>query len=223
MDIDWVVASAAFFILVGWAFGYYMGFFDFGQDALASQHQLISSEILSFLTVDGFEVPVYYNSSAAGSDKLLYLSHNWPGGNRSTARILSGGKALDCRMSGDELYWLADVSEGENSFTLLYEEEGPISCTGSFGLSGANLTSPGAAIRTGVLSPLRIGQMDSMPYTEFRRTVNSARDFRVVIETGTSTDSYGPSQPPARETYVDEYWVREGLNREPAKVSVYVW
>ncbi len=223
MNIDWAVAGAVFFILVGWAFGYYLGLFGFGQSALAEQHQAVSRVIVSFLSVSGFMVPVEYNSSAAENSAVLYFYHNWPDGNRSTARVFSGGETLDCQIIGDNLYWVADLSHGKNAFEVVYAESGDINCTGAFDISGARKVDAMAAERITMLSPERIGQMQDMPYSGFKRTIGSSRDFRVVIETEKESISYGPEQPPARETYVHGTWTRKGFVREPARVVTYIW
>jgi hypothetical protein len=222
MDIDWVVAAGVFFLLVGWSFGYYMGFFGVPAAAAGEPTGVLTDAILASLSMGVSCFPAEYNSTAAGV-AVLYLEYGWPDGNGSSARVFGDGRPLECRLSGDTLYWVADLSEGRNMFEVVYGDSDDVNCSGTFDTSGALQATGWAASRESVLSPERVERMTDQGYASFARSVGAARDFRVVIDSPGSTVSYGPPEPASGDVFVDEAWVRSGWQREPARLTVYSW
>ncbi len=221
MNVDWVIAVGLFLVFVSWSFVYYTGFFLDLPDFRGGV-ETISEEVIEFLTVEVNDVPVVLDSGDAGS-KVLYMDFYWPSGTRNSTRLFYGNQTLPCYISGNRIYWQADVNVGRNEFEMRYfPSNDSMFCDSGFSTSGANKTTPWVAEKSNAVSVSRINDMLAMDFYAFRYLLGLRSDFRVEIERSGTTDELGPKPPFGYNVYVKESPGRTE-NNEKVKIRVLTW
>jgi hypothetical protein len=216
------VAVSVFILFIGIGFAYYWGLFEANPDPVGISLDSVNGKVLSFLEVDSWSAPVRYNSSAAGL-QTLYLDFTWPEGTKNSTRILDSGLPLDCMLQDGRLYFEANVEEGDNDFLMTFSNTiGPPECDSILETAGANQSIPWASEKSLAVSQSRITQMLSTEYSQLRQSLGIARNFRVEIDSGT-TSAYGPSPPNYTSTYVRETHSIIQETGQPVTVRVMVW
>jgi hypothetical protein len=221
MNFDWIIAIALFLVFVSWSFVYYMGAFSFTPDT-GSGVEGISGKVIGFLETDSYDVPVEFSSPGSGS-RVLYLDFSWPAYSKNSTRIFSGDQPLPCMISGDRVYWQADLSAGSNIFTMRYCTENTTpQCSSLFPPVNATQAMPWAAEKGSAISQARTDQMLATNFYVFRQALGINSDFRVELESGGIVTAYGPAPPLGYDVYVKETpHVTE--DREAVTVRVLTW
>ncbi len=225
MDVDWIVGILVFLIFVGWAFSYYFALFEEKGDQLGLSAEIEREKITDFLSVDVYESPVKYDSPGSVSDGVLKAKSVWYAGEKNSTRVFSGGDSLPCRVSGDDLYWQADLASGYNYFTIqVADVDEAMNCSGTFGISSSNLTVPWAFERKTMLSLSRINEMEGMDYGVFRDSLGLSEDFRIKVEREAGDIEYGKSIPEgAVNVNSKESQKRVFESSEIVNVTIAVW
>ena len=201
MNVDWAVAIGVFVVFVGWSLVYYTGFFAQGTD-ISQGLDSLAERVMEFLEVAEYSMPVRYDSPGAGQG-ILYAELLLPGVEEGQLKVLDDGGELECMLSGDRLYWEADLEAGDNDFEIAYSDLGMGGCDGSFGTSGANQTFPLSVVRRMKLSQSRLLEVQSTSYQEFGESLGTGNNIRLEWS-GTIQGSYGPEAPGNRDIFVRE-------------------
>lgn len=227
MNIDWVLSITLFLIIVAWSFSYYTDLIGQGKvEPLRGLVDEIHNDIMSFLEVDVYEVPVRFTSSNSTSDTVLYLNYVWPDGTKNSTRIKQAGTQLSCELSGDAVYWQADLVSGNNFFTMEFAEvnQSSYNCTASLTKAGANQSIPWSRTKKKMLAQTKIDDMLGMSYANFKNTVGVNEDFRVVITNSTNhTTVFGKYIPSGRDVYVPVTYNKLWETGEKVEVSTAIW
>jgi hypothetical protein len=201
MNVDWAVAIGVFVVFVSWSLVYYTGFFT-GEADISRGLDSLAGRVVEYLEVAEYSMPVRYDSPESGQG-VLYAELFLPGVGESQLRVLDDGGELECMLSGDRLYWRADLETGENMFEIAYSDLDTGGCGGSFGTMGSNQTFPLSAVGVMKLSRTRLIEMQATPYQEFRESLGIGNDIRLVWN-GALQGSYGPEPPGNRDVFVRE-------------------
>ncbi len=201
MNVDWAVAIGIFVVFVGWSIVYYTGFFA-GEADISQGMDSLAERVVESLEVAEYSMPVRHDSPGTGQG-ILYAELLLPGVEEGQLKVLDGGEELECMLSGDRLYWEADLEAGENGFDIVYSDLDIDGCDGSFGTSGANQTYPLSAVRSMKISGARLLEMQSTPYQDFRESLGIGNDIRLEWS-GAVQGSYGPEAPGNRDVFVRE-------------------
>lgn len=226
MDVDWVVGIMIFILFTGWSFAYYSGLFGGSREDPSETLAMERDKVLDSFSVYVYRAPVVYGSQDSVADSVLKAKSVWYHGEKNSTRVYSsGGDLLPCRISGDGLYWEADVSAGENEFAIqIAEVNESMNCTGSFSISSHNLTCPRAFEKSNMLSLHLVNETTSMGYDRFRSSHGINHDFRLSLEWGNRSTVYGKALPSGPVDVVS--WERETRVVEMpgmANVTVAVW
>lgn len=217
MNVDWAMAIGIFIVFVGWSLVYYTGFFTDDVDISQGMDSL-TGRVLGSLEAEEYSIPVRYDSPDSGQG-VLYAELFLPDIGESQMRVLGEGSELDCMLSGDRLYWQAELEEGDNDFQIVYSDAGLGGCGDSLDTSGANQTFPLSAVRVEKLSQARILEMQAMPYRDFRESLGIGNGIRLEWS-GAVQGSYGPRAPGNRDVFVRE--LSRPLLEQPGKVDLRV-
>jgi hypothetical protein len=223
MDIDWIVAIMVFLIFVGWSFSYYITLFPEGRGFLKTAADTDKERIIDFLSTDVYSVPVKVDSGG-GSNIVLKAKGVWYYGAKNSTRVVKDSVSLQCRIVGDDLYWLANLSSGWNYFHIEFSEiDSGLECDSSFSLVNVTQTVPWTLEKREMISLSRINEMTNSSYEDFKVEVGVEEDFSVSLEWEGTKETYGKSLPVASDVYVRTY---EGLVWENSKginVSIRIW
>jgi len=223
MDIDWIVAIMVFLIFTGWAFSYYFTLFPESEVFLESVADIDRDKIVDFLSTSVYTVPVKLNSSGK-NNSVLNASAVWYYGARNSTKVFRDGFSLPCRIVGDNLYWLANLSSGENYFHIEFSEiETPLNCDSGFSLENVTKTIPWMLERRELVSLSKINNMTNTSYEDFKKSLGIEEELSISLEWDGVSESYGKSLPENRDVYARTY---EGVLWEDSKsvnVTIRVW
>ena len=196
MDVDWIVGIMVFLVFVGWAFSYYFALFEEEGSQFGFVAEIEREKIMDFLSADVYEAPVKYDSPDVVNNGVLKAKSVWYSGEKNSTRVFSGDQSLPCRVSGDDLYWEADLASGSNYFRIqIADVNETMNCTGTFGISSFNLTIPWAFEKRTVLSLTKMNEMENTEYEAFRGSLGLNEDFRIKAEKSGGDTEYGKSIP----------------------------
>lgn len=221
MEIDWIIAIGLFLVFVGWSFAYYMGFFAVTTD-MGTGVTGISGDVINYLEMGTYDVPVSYDSAANGTG-VLYMDFTWPADAKNSTMMFSGSQSLPCYMTGSRIYWQSDLVAGKNMFTMRYHTQNTtLNCDSSFSLSNASQAIPWAAEEDMVISQGKINQMLSTDFRAFAAGLGISQDFRIEIDINGTTTGYGAKPPLGYDVYVNE---NPGMteNNDDVIVRVLTW
>jgi len=226
MDIDWVVGIMIFILFTGWSFAYYSGLFGGEGEDPSGTLAMERDKIINSFSVYAYRAHVIYESRDPENDSVLKAKSVWYHGEKNSTRVYSsGGTLVPCRISGDDLYWEADVSTGENGFTIqIADVNESRNCTASFSVSSSNLTYPWAFEKRSMVSLHLVNEMALSEYDYFRSLHDINQDFRVTLEYGGNSTVYGKSPPSGPVDIIS--WEREMKvieSQDMANITVAVW
>jgi hypothetical protein len=222
MNVDWAIAVSVFLVFVGIGMTYYWGLFETNSNSVGLSLDTVNKQVLDFLTVDSWKVPVRYSSSSSGL-AVMYFDFSWPEGTKNSARILDSGLPLTCMLQGDRLYFEASLDQGGNEFLMTFANVStPLACNAVLETSSAQAVLPLASEKSRTISQARIDQMLATDYNQFRQSLGITRNMRIEIDSGT-TSVYGPSPPQYTNTYVRETRSLIQETGQPVTVRVMVW
>lgn len=225
MDVDWIVGIMVFLIFVGWAFSYYFALFEEEGNQFGVAAEIERGKIMDFLLVDVYGAPVRYDSPDVVNNGVLKAKSVWYAGEKNSTRVFSGSQSLPCRVSGDDLYWEADLAGGSNYFRIqIADVNETMNCTGTFGISSFNLTIPWAFEKKTILSLTKINEMENTDYEVFKDSLNLNEDFRIKAERPGGDTEYGRSIPEgAINVHSKEFRKRVFETPEIVNVTIAIW
>ena len=222
MNVDWAIAVSVFLVFIGIGMAYYWGLFETDSNAIGLSLDTVNKQVLDYLTVDSWKVPVRYTSPTAGL-AVIYLDFSWPEGTKNSTRIMDSGLELDCMLQGDRLYFEANVQEGDNDFLMAFANVSEsLACNSVLETADANASLPMASEKTRTVSQSRLDQLLGMDYSQFRQSLGITRNLRIEIDSGT-TSAFGPVPPQYTNTYVRETRSLIQETGQPVTVRVMVW
>lgn len=224
MNLDWILGLVVFLIFTAWALGFYFTIYDTGPlGGLEAAAESVKDDVVAFLTAEVHQIPVRFNSSSSQTDAVLSATHTWPLGKNST-QLLSGSSSLPCRFSGDTIYWQADLSAGENWFTIKYANlDTPLNCNGTFDISSPNNTKPWSAEKTSMFLQEKLDNMTATEYSSFKSSLEINRNFRLDMDINGTESSYGPAAPQHSNVHVKETAGTIYENEKTIELRVLVW
>lgn len=149
MRIDWVIAAVTFLMFLSWAFAYYnFSVFGGAQERAASALRA-ADEVYYYMTVPTATLPANITMDYPAPGSVVWAYVNWTAESRNSTRVTLSrgpGQGLGCMVSGNNLYWEADLSAGDNVFFIGYADmETPMNCSASLSQPAGNQTTPWAA------------------------------------------------------------------------------
>jgi hypothetical protein len=225
MDVDWVIGVFVFMVFIGWSFSYYFAVFQENSSSFVTAAAIGQEKVMGFITVDVYETPVKYYSGEAVASGVLKAKSLWYAGERNSTIVFSGSSSLPCRLDGDDLYWQTNVASGVNYYTIMFADANTTqNCTGSFGITDSNLTSPWALEKKQMLSLAKINEMTNMSYDDFRSSVSMRQNFLIKIGRQSGETKYGRSIPSGPVNVNSEKTVRRIFETsELANITIAVW
>lgn len=214
-----MLGIAFFIIFIVWGFLYYSSLFPSSIEPVNIEYT--AKKIFDFLWIDAYEVPVWYNASSNG-EEVLYLDFFWPKGTKNSTQIFSDGISLECNLSDDRVYWIADVVPGENRFIMKFvKKDSEVLCNTNISSLNPNQTIPWTMEKKKVFSWERLNQMFSTNYTDFKTTLGIFQDFQILIINDTQI-SYGKTPPLFSNVYTSE---KSGLTEDgkEIKTRILIW
>jgi hypothetical protein len=225
MEVDWVVGIFVFLVFIGWAFSYYFAIFQENASRFETTAEAGQRNVMGFISVDVYEAPVKYYSNGPVANGVLKAKSVWYSGEKNSTMVFAGGSPLPCRIDGDDLYWQADLSAGNNYFTITTANVNTtMNCTAAFAISSFNLTVPWALERKTMVSLTRINEMANTSYDGFRNSLGMNQNFRFRMERAGGDIAYGksgPSGPVNVNSKKTEWKIYE--TQEKANITVAVW
>ena len=219
MNIDWAIAVFFFLVFTVWSFVFFSGL---TVQETGINADPITGKILDSLSVNVYSIPVVYSSATSQSNAVLQADMDWVGLNINATRVYSGGTSLSCGISGDTLSWQADLSAGDNNFTIeVSDNSEPMNCLSSLG--SANETIPMTREKTRRTSTQAISSFTGKDYQDLKRELFINNEFRVLIETPGQTLIHGDSPPHYADVYSRESSLSMLGSGSLAKITVWIW
>lgn len=222
MDIDWVLAVTVFLFFVIWSFAFYISIFQFDQDYLEIAGDITRNVVMGSLSIDSFSVPVIYDSGGDTNNSVLHSGFIWYEGNQTSTKAWKGNQSLQCRIIGNNTYWLTNLTAGENYFRIEFAESDSIGCNDVFSVAGSVQTTPGAMERKAMLSQSKIDSMNSTTYSVYKQSLGLEGDFGVEID-GTSPIVYGKTPPMVADVFAQTFQRVIFETGEEVNVTFIVW
>lgn len=223
VSVDWAIGIGVFLIFVAISFSYYSAAFPPGDGMLEDVSGYVVDQILDEIKVDVYDVPIRFNSPGSATDQVFFFNYTWPYG-KNTTKIYSGSTSLPCYISGDVVYWKADVSAGYNYFKMRYSNQSvAMRCTSSLTLTQLNKTAPWAEEHQRMFSQTQIDTMTGTGYGAFSDSLDLNMDFRIYINESGTVTQYGKTPPNATSVRVMRRWgVMEDTGND-VEVRLLVW
>jgi hypothetical protein len=223
MDVDWIVAIMVFLIFVGWGFSYYLTFFPEAGTGLEYAADSDSGKIMDFLSTDVYSVPVRLNAGAK-DNAVLKARLGWYGGTKNSTRVFQNSVSLPCRIAGDDLYWLANLSSGWNHFDVEFSDtDTSLNCDSDFSLVNVTQTIPWVGEKRTLVSMSRINGMTGTVYEDFREGLGIGEDFNLTLEWNGGSETYGKPLPGNRDVHARQFESLVWESPEDINISVRVW
>ncbi len=223
MDIDWVVAIMVFIIFVGWSFSYYFTLFPESGGIPGSVVDADKERIIGFLSTDVYRVPVKVDSGGE-NNIVLNASGVWYQGEKNSTRVVKDAVSLACRIIGDDLYWLSNLSSGSNYFHIEFSGiDTSLNCDSTFSLENSTQVVPWALERKEMISLSRINNMTNTSYEDLKGDLGVEEDFNVYLEWGGTEETYGKTTPRGRDVHARKLESVIWENSEDINVSIRIW
>jgi hypothetical protein len=227
IQVDWIIAFFIFVIFLSWSFQYYSTLFRYRGTPLDQVAVGINGIIIDNITSAVYDTPASYKSPD-GTTSVMYAYHYWTsGGETNTTMVLSNtSQQLQCKTSGDIVYWRSDVIAGENNFTIRVSNRSAneSNCSGTFGTANANLTIPHAGDMKVMLSQAAIDRMTATNYDDFKAGNGINRDFRIMLDVaGGGTTAYGSVPPNTSNVFSEENWYKIEETSGDVKITTLIW
>ncbi len=223
MDVDWIVAIMVFVVFAIWSFSYYFTLFPADVGILKPAADVDTGRIMGFLSSSLYTVPVKVSSSGE-NNSVLYASSVWYYGTKNSTRVLGNGVSLDCRIIGDNLYWLANLSSGDNYFYIEFSDvNSPLNCSSTFPIVNETHVTPWTIEKKTLVSLSKINNMTNTSYDDFKERLGLAEDFNISMEWDGSSETYGLPIPKHRNIYSRKHMNVLLENMKKINITVRVW
>ena len=224
MDLDWAFATAIFVFFISWSFLYFYSIIP-AYSQINEEHMRHFSEIIrDKLMIEGYEIPVSFNSTQNRDNSVFYATLLLNSTYKSTLRVEKNDQLQECIVSGDNIYWISNVSKGINYFTIKYAETitAPV-CSGTFTIENETMLIPWAQKMRDMFSNTSLTELLSTDYESFKADNGITNDFRVIIEASEGVYEYGRSLPQATDTYTFFYSAKRYEDDERVNITIYMW
>ncbi len=225
MDVDWVVAIVVFLIFVTWSFTYYLSFFGESRTSILPVADYVKGKIKEFVFINTYMVPVVFNSSNSTSDSVLYIDFLWHDENeKNSTTIYLNNNSLPCRIEGNRIYWVSNLSEGMNYFIMRYAGcESNLTCNSTFSITNKTQAVAWSVEKGRSVSQGKINNMTSTDYNVFKNNLMLDNDFRIKIRTNSTTIMYGKSIPLNRDVHVFKIFSKLWEDDSDVNLTISVW
>lgn len=202
MRIDWIVATVTFLMFVIWAFTNY-SFISTGEMVSRSDAALQSTEKISDYMGVGFSsIPVVITASSDMNNVTVWAYMNWAGDEKNSTRIVKShlsNQSQPCDISGDRLYWKANLTSGDNYFFIEnIDWETSLNCGQAIPPTDENQSTLWVTESGSIFSDARnsmiCGQMNQS-YESTRKSIGVTFDFNILIETAGGSSTCGIPVP----------------------------
>jgi hypothetical protein len=202
MRIDWIIAVVIFLMFATWSFSYY-SLISAGEITSRAGSALQAGEkAAGYMKIAFSSVPVNLTSASDTDNVTMWTYMNWAGDEKNSTRVVKqrfSAAGLDCMISGDKLFWEANLTSGDNYFFLEYGDfEAPLNCDQSLVTPDDNQTTMWAAESGHMFSSYRNSQVCSQinsSYAEMKDEIGITFDFNILIDSAGSVSTCGPPVP----------------------------
>ncbi len=230
MRVDWVIAVVTFLMLITWAFSYY---------SLISAGEMVSrkepalqamGKISDYMKVEFSSTPANITVPSGADNITVWAYMNWTGVGMNSARVVKSrfsNSSLPCNITGDRIYWKANLTSGNNYFFVenVESDEG-LNCNQEIAPVDNNQSSLWATEVQSIFSSTKISHVCGLinqSYESVRNDIGVTFDFNVLVEMQESSYTCGlPVPVSAREVFVlpvtGEMWEGGSVN-----LSVRLW
>jgi hypothetical protein len=225
MKVDWIITIVFFLAFVAWAFTFYASLFTEEANPLGEAVDIVNDRVVNFLTIEVYEVPIRYNSTNETNNSVLFFNFTWPDQTKNSTRMLQNSASLPCQMSGDTIYWQANLTNLTlNYFTMQFSNKtSSVNCSDSFTIQNELHAMPWTMEKKRLVSQDKINEMTGLSYPDFKSSLPVSRDFRVELNISGTVTNYGLTEPLIRDVYVRETYTRIDETEENVTVRVLVW
>ena len=221
-EIDGIVATAVFLLFVAWAFTYYSGIDVAGQGLMGNVLEAANTKIMGFLKPESYKVSLKYDSNANTSGSVVYFDYAWEFGKETTV-VYKNNVQLLCRLDGNRVYFMADLVQGSNYFSMAYTNEAGAGCGSDFSVSNNRQAEVLAKEKESMVSEKRMDELESADYESFKKQISMGSDFRVVMNRSGSMTVFGKDIPGNGNVYSKLTLSRIRESGENIEVRVFVW
>ena len=228
IQLDWVIALFVFLIFLAWSFQFYATLFRAKSVPLDTVAIGVNDIIIGNITSRVYDYPVAYASPLTQPDGVMHAYHYWTsdGELNSTTVFDNSSNSVSCSITGNTIYWSADVVAGQNNFTIRVSNRTAASknCTGTFSTANSNLTLPGSGDLKVMASQAAINSMAATSYGQLKANLGINRDFRLMLEVeGGSTTNYGSVPPNSSNVFSGERWFKVEETNGKVAITTLVW
>jgi hypothetical protein len=217
MYLDWIIALAVFVVFFAWSMVYYTNILR----PITFEIPDISGDIISFLSIQSWTIPVKFTSANDTNGTVLYATLIWPDGTINSTKVWNGSQYMACNITGNKIYWLTNLTAGDNYFFItFYNQSEPLNCSSELNLTIANLTIPGVAEKSMPISTKKLNQLLNSNYTEIKRAITN-RNFALIVDwMNGSIVSYGPN---ATGNVLYKQIFTKTENGQNLKLKILIW
>ncbi len=202
MRIDWVIAAVTFIMFVVWAISYY-SMINVGETISRSEAALNAADkIARYMETEIRSIPANITVPDDMNNITVWAYMNWTGDGQDSTRIFRAhlsNQSLPCDISGNRVYWKANVSAGENQFLIeSVDFQTSLNCDQNIGPTDENQTTLWATESGSIFSASRNSQICSQinqTYESEKRNIGVTFDFSILIESGGSAVTCGIPVP----------------------------
>lgn len=229
MRIDWIVSVVIFLMLTTWGIAHY-SLIGSSQTVSKAGAALQSAErIVDYMSADLLSIPANITAPANANDATVWAYMNWTGDGANSARVVLSrlsATSLPCNISGDTLYWKANLTTGSNYFFIenMDWDTAP-NCVQPITPTSENQSMLWAAESAGIFSADKNGQVCAQinqSYQGQKSNIGVTFEFNVLIEDGSTSECGIPVPASGRDVFVFPFSGRlwEGGN---VNISVRLW
>ncbi len=211
MRVDWIIGVVVFLMFVVWAFSYYTLLSTQGAVSRSASAMRAADSVIAYMQADSYSMPANITSPAAysGATVWAYVNRTWDGNSTRVVSSRFSNESLECMISGNILYWTADLSAGANTFYIESADIGsPLTCGASLTPPSGNQTTTWAEEHSPVFSSRGDADFCSMLSSDYggaKAAAGSAFDFNLLVESDGSSSSCGPPLPATGEVFSFPY------------------
>lgn len=220
-----ILGVLIFLVFVGWSVSYYISLFQFSEDNLNVVVNQQINKILNSISTDVFKIPIKYYSNDNIENAVLKGQNIWYYGKKNSTFVLKEGDILPCKIENDNIYWLTNISSGENYFIIKMSDlDIPMICNSQFSISDFNLTIPWVIEKENLISLTKINEMKKISYENFKEQENIEVDFKIKIEKNNEQIVYGIDPPKGYiKVYSKSFRKKIFETSENANITIMVW
>ncbi len=202
MRIDWIVAAVTFLMFVLWAFSYY-SLINTGEAVSVSEAAMSAAgKISDYTRMDFSATPANITAPSDMDNVTVWAYMNWTVEEKNSTRVVTvqlSNQSLPCGISGDRLYWKANLSAGGNHFFI--ESAGldtSLNCGQSIPPTDENQSTlwvtESGVIFSDERNSLICSQMNQS-YHNTKKSIGITFDFNLLIENADGITTCGMPVP----------------------------